>query len=335
MRVRLVTTWDQPCGIAEHAKALVAAVQAADPEIQFQVETDLHPQALQRLDLRSPDVVLLNYHAALHSQWTPKYVEAIQMAGIPVVITYHDSGVPNSDQCKALHAVADRFIVHEPVEDLPGAIYVRQGVPAHAGVYEWGWGTFGPRAYRDQPLLGTVGFPFPWKNYDLLVAATARAGWALLLLAPGATEAQIATWRVSNPYVLAVPDFIPADTVVAYLAGCDATAFLYMCANTGTSGAIRQGLAARKPVLATRDCRQFRDLQGDPVGGRAITWLDDLSVEGVATALETVRIERVDPGIVRLAEQDSWVGIGRQYAGILRGVCAHGFGVEQSRGQQP
>ena len=317
LRVRLVTTWDIPCGVAEHSRYLVDAVTAADPAILFETETNLHPDALRRRDL--PDLILLNYHAALHSQWTPQHVHDARR---PVAIIYHDSGVPSTDQCKGLHAVADLFVVHEPVEDLPGAQYLRQGIPA-APLCSYIWGTpseEGPRQYYDQPLLGTVGFPFPWKNYDLLVDATAAAGWALLLLAPTATPEQIAAWTARHPALLVVPDFLPAETVVAYLAGCDATAFLYMTHNAGTSGAIRQGIAARKPVLATWDCRQFRDLQDTLLGVGAIYWLYDLSIEAVAQALSQVPIQRVDPGIVALAERDSWMRVGQRLAALLREV---------------
>jgi hypothetical protein len=167
-----------------------------------------------------------------------------------------------------------------------------------------------------------VGFPFPWKNYELLAEATALAGWSLLLLAPGATPAQIARWRSLNPWTAGGSAFIPAHTVVSYLAGCDATAFLYMCANTGTSGAIRQGLAARKPVLATSGCRQFRDLELDDQCARALTWLSDLSVEGVVEALRQVPIVPIHPAVHALACQDSWVRVGERYAEIFRRVCA-------------
>jgi hypothetical protein len=242
---------------------------------------------------------------------------------VRVCIIYHDTGVPNSAQCTALHAVADLFIIHEPAEDLPGAIYLRQGVPAAPGGHQ----PYFPsvlkfRAYHGQPTVGSLGFPFPWKNYDLLAEASFLAGWALILLAPNATPEQIAGWRSRNPHSFIESGFTERREAVATLAACDATAFLYANANTGTSAAIRQGIAARKPVIATSagGCRQFRDLYLDPVGREAIMWMSSLTVEGVAANLMAVTPAPFDAPTVRLAHQDRWALRGQQIAALLRGT---------------
>jgi glycosyltransferase involved in cell wall biosynthesis len=309
------------CGIREYSRYLEAHLDPAR-FIWRRHQGWLDPQnffghyALRQY--QGPQVVWLNYHAALHSRWTPATIDQLRLLEVPVVVTYHDTGVPNSTQCLNLYAAVDHpdwsqsaFIVHEPCDDLPGAIYLRQGVPS--------WQP--PRHYFDRdrynrPLVGTVGFPFPWKNYDLLCRASALAGWSTLLLAPGATDDQVLAWATLNPYIEVIREFLPASSVVSYLAGCDATAFLYMCANTGTSGAIRQGLAARKPLLATRGCRQFRDLEGD----YAIRWLSDLSPEGVASALSSLPITSLDAGIHRIAERDSWATQAKRYAQVFESV---------------
>lgn len=337
MKVLLVTS-EGACGIAEHSALLKAAVEAADPTIEIVANAEaLDPM---EVSLHGYDLVHLNYQAALHSRWRPDQIEYSRREfKIPFVLTYHDTGVPNSDQCKALHAVADAFVVHEPAEDLPGAIYWRQGVPAMQPRVVYGADAsfrggalalpvqpnrdFCFKQYSAQPVLGTVGFPFPWKNYDLLATVTAAAGWALVLLAPTATPAQVSSWQRANPYTLVRTDFVPREAVVAHLAGCDASAFLYTCANTGTSGAIRQGLAARKPVLAAPPgvCRQFRDLAlayGDPsTRSSPITWVVP-EPDRLVLALRQLAIGRVDPNVAFVAEQDSWARLGARYAGLYR-----------------
>lgn len=313
--VLLVTTWGIPCGIAEHSAYLKESVEAADPEIHLEPWTDLHPESIRHH--AGEDLIWLNYHAALHSQWTPDWIRRWQEHGIKVGCTYHDTGVPNSDQAKRICAAADCAVVHEPFDDLDGNVhYIRQGIPS--------WPAYPEVQDRrttswcgSRPIVGTVGFPFPWKNYELLCEASALAGWAVLLLAPGATDDQVANWQALNPHSLIIREFTPRDQVVRYLAGCDATAFLYSCANTGTSGAIRQGIAARKPVLALSGCRQFRDLEEVST---YITWVFDGTPHGVAGALAGLCLGRVQPGIVALAEQDSWTSVGRRYAALYRSL---------------
>jgi len=317
IEVQLVTTWNAACGISEHAAMLKDAVKAADPTITISPCPEyLDPSNLQRQNLPDPPLILhLNYQAGLHSRWTPDEVRAAQKCGYMVVITYHDTydgtDSPNSDQAKALCAIADAFIVHEPVTDLPRAIYWRQGVPGA----EMPMALLpSDKAWKNQPLVGSLGFPFPWKNFDLLCEASALAGWAVLLIASGATDEDVARWRSLNPHLYVRQDFVGRREAISFLTGCDATAFLYVNHNTGTSGAIRMGLAARKPVLAIApECggRQFRDLERE-----WIHWIDDGTPRGVATMLESVAIERCDPHIVALAHRDSWTERGRDYTAL-------------------
>jgi glycosyltransferase involved in cell wall biosynthesis len=328
-RILLATSWGNACGIAEHSAYLVANLS-----MEFNVLPSaeaLDPQWVHHHYVREhsvPPILHLNYHRALHSRWTPQAVEvAKRLLGSKIVITFHDTREQADDLMFQLLAHADAFIVHEPVEWKAPSInlentglyhyetwdrvhYWRQGVP------DWPIVTSRPVdhfwKYR-QPVVGTVGFPFPWKNYDLLCQAAAEAGWGVLLLAPNATPEDIQRWQTLNPATHVIPTFTPREQVVEYLASCDATAFLYTCANTGTSGAIRQGLAARKPVIATKGCRQFRDL----VRGWAINWTD-ATLADVRDTLSCMSLSRVDPSVVRQAHEDSWTIQGQRYATLYQ-----------------
>ena len=316
MKVKIVTTWGASCGISEHSHYLVEAVQAADASIIHEPVTDLHPRAI--LESSSPcDLLVLNYQAALHSQWTPESIRQVRDRGTPVLCVYHDSGVPNSAQCLEVCAAADAVVIHEPCDDLPQAHYWRMGVP------DWQYLLLFDRALDSwcgrRPVLGSIGFPFGWKCYDELARITGKIGWALLLIAPGATAAQIEQWRASNPHLLVHCTFVPRAEALSLLASCDATAFTYVCHNTGQSGAILQGIAARKPVIALSTCRQMRALYADPLGREAIRWCS--TFEEVAFALRTCSIERCDPGIVALAEQESWQQLGKKYAALYAEVA--------------
>lgn len=321
MRVGLVTTWATACGIAEHSAALVAAVLKADPGIEIvPLPSALDPEVFKLIpEVRQFDLVHLNYHAALHSRWTPAVIhEARLRTGGPISVTYHDTQGPNTEQAIGVIEAADAAIIHEPayegINAQPELYYWRMGVPEwqrptvyDQSPYSWNQG---------RPILGTVGFPFPWKNYDELARCSRAAGWALLLLAPTATAADVMRWEAINPCIHVFTGFLPQSEVVSRLGGCDATAFCYTCANTGQSGAILQGIAARKPVIALRTCRQFNALYQDHLGGRAIRWCQDF--EGVIEHLWRMPITRLDPPTLALAEQESWIKLGAKYAALFR-----------------
>lgn len=327
LRVLLATTWDTACGIAEHSRMLKAAVEAADDRVRIDASVDaLNPgAALQELVAGTPqgrhyDLIHLNYHAALHAAWTPERMRLFrETTEIPIVVTYHDTGVPNSEQCTGVIAAADRAVVHEPFEDLPAekTAYWRMGVPSIAHTPQ-PFTSFG-MVPAERPYLGTVGFPFPWKCYDELAKVTAKAGWGLLLIAPGATPTDHVCWQQLNPWVVVVDTFLPQDAVIARLRACTATAFTYVCHNTGQSGAILQGIAARKPVIALRTCRQMRALAEDRLGAGAIHWAETFEdVQGLLTYAPFTG--GLDHGIVALAEQESWRGKGAEYAALYRAV---------------
>lgn len=348
MRVLLATSWDTPCGIADYAAALKESVEAADPGIEVTPAAEaLDPVwAFQAIAQPTTGIGLvhLNHHDALHSRWTPGHVADLVAQGTPVVVTFHDTragthDAPNSDKLREFVQLASSVVVHEPTEDVR-AIYWRQGIPAAAqgvarytpmhGYATWmdGTGLLYPgawKAFPQQPVLGTVGFNFPWKNYDRLAEVTAEEGWALLILCANATPEDEARWKGRNPSTLVVREFLPQPIAINYLAGCDATAFMYTCANNGTSGAIRQGIAARKPVIAQQGCRQFRDLYEDPLAREAIQWVGDW--EELRETLRRIPSTRFDPLIHALAERDSWRNRGRDYARLYRMLVTQGVRV--------
>ena len=323
LRVCLVTTWNHACGIAEHSKMLKEAVEAADPGIEIVPEPDaLDPyhdsvRSLAVDPQHGIDIIHLNYQASLHSRWSAETISSFKArTDLPVLVTYHDTGVPNSDQCKSVVATADAAVVHEPFDDLPPAAthYWRMGVPdLRYGPHHF------PPSMEVRPYLGTVGFPFPWKCYDELARVTTEVGWGLYLIAPGSTAEQIDHWKTINPHTVVEPLFIRGDEIPGRLSACDATAFCYVTHNTGQSGAILQGIAARKPVIALRTCRQFRALYDDHLGRFAIRWAE--TFEDVKWMLTSMPLSRLDVGIVALAEQESWRHLGRKYSHLYRNLA--------------
>lgn len=348
MRVLLVSSWDVPCGIAEHSQLLIQAVLQADRTIELIPAAEALDPAWVLHELSHPkcaiDLIHLNHHDGLHSRWTAGHVEEIVTQSlVPVLVTYHDTTQDPSPTSKLaqLALVASSVVVHEPLSVHSGikAIYWRQGVPAPSVrpaiydplplAFQWrdGEGVIYAepwKAYPQQPVLGSVGFNFPWKNFDALAKITGEEGWALVLLSHNATDADETRWRSLNSSILVVRKFLPQDVVINYLAGCDATAFMYECANTGTSGAIRQGIAARKPVIALQSCRQFRDLflldVDRPVWDRSIIWTRDWA--GLRHHLGEIQPHHYYAPTHRLAHQDSWKKVGENYAQLYHMLAA-------------
>jgi hypothetical protein len=315
MRVLLATSWgDHFCGIMEHSKQLIESVHAANQGITMIPSAEaLDPNVLGQTP--PVDILHLNYHRALHSRWTPDQVRRWQQSGpVKVVISWHDSWgeLPPDQLSQDLCAVADAFIVHEPCQGLEKAIYWRMGVPVYEGDgFKANWA--GAR-----PVLGTVGFDFGWKNYDRLAEITAEVGWAFTIVAPEMAEARQDQLRAKNSHMefhIGVVDPMP----IAYLRGCDATAFMYTCGNSGQSAAILQGIAARKPVYALETCRQFRALRCIE-NSYAIRWVE--TFEGLLDRLLDDDFPRLDSQIVALADQESWTRLGHKHAALYQRLVA-------------
>jgi len=325
MRILLVTSWETACGIAEHSAMLKEAVEERAPTIEVLPDEDaLDPASHAAVSIAhdSPmvhgiDLVHLNYQAALHSRWTPEVITNFRkVSGLPVVVTYHDSGVPSTEQCKAVCAAANASIVHEPCEDLPTAYYWRMGVPRAEP----------PLAFptkSDRRILGLIGFPFPWKCFDATIEAANQAGWSVMLFAPGATPAQMDRWVNATSHIFVRTNFVERHEAIQWLSACDATAFMYVTHNAGQSGAINLGIAARKPVFALSTCRQFRALYSDPVARMAIRWVQ--TFEQLIDELRALprRQGEVDEPTAFLAEQESWPRLAEKYIHLYRTLVAH------------
>lgn len=325
MNVLLATSWGpQFCGIQEHSKNLIAAVTQADPGIEIMPNAEvLDPEQMYGPDgvfrwygkPNRPQLIHLNYHRALHSRWTPEVVEHWVKRGWKIVITFHDTfGENPPDQLSQdLCALADAFIVHEPCQGLEKAIYWRMGVPE----YDGGQG-YRTRERHRRLILGTAGFDFPWKNYTEVAKLTAAIGWGYTICCPEMSDERFSELFALNPWIDVRQGLSEVD-VVRTLHECDATAFMYVCANSGQSAAILLGIAARKPVYALSTCRQNRALWDDHVGFSSIRWVDTFTA--LRNSLMADHFPRLDPRIVRLAEQDSWANLGRKYAQLYRSLA--------------
>lgn len=301
MKITLVTSNRKHCGIREYGKFLMAEF-ANDPEVQ--ITEVANPDALS-LGLPDADIIHVNHHAALHSSWREDTVAQYQKHGYKVTVTQHDTfedfrimqerGFPDFRRANGL-------VVHEDVNRLNGnnIHYIPQGVlPAAKGAEQVAVHT-----------LGSAGFDFPWKNYDMLARVTSDAGWVLLLIAPEMSQSRVEEIKRINPGSMVLTSWLSAEEVVFLLSSCTATGFLYSTGNSGTSGAIRLGIAARRPMVAFQS-RQNRDLAKE----LALNWVnteEEAKQQLSAFGYKEVVAANVD-WMKELADSQSWGNAAKQY----------------------
>lgn len=328
---------------------LVAAMREVAPEFEH-ILIGPDPHAIP--DAPSSGAILhVDHQQGVHGQWRPEHIKRLQESGWKVVVTQHDTY--ETWEIMASRGFLDArganaLVVHEPVEGLTDPAwqyvasdpnyadqaellnkvipipkvrsnvhFIRQGVLDLGGL--------APLRTRDgkldaarQPVVGSAGFPFPWKGYESLCRASQAAGWGMLLIAPGATVGECESWQRLNPEAEIIPTWLPKEEVVARLSECQATAWLYTSGNSGTSGAIRLGIAARRPLIAYRN-RQFRDLEKE-----RLLWAND--EEGVYWYLTLLRDfdvcmrDEAAQYVSEIADRDSWTNVARRYSEIYRGI---------------
>jgi len=304
MKIHLVTSPRERCGIREYGKFLMPSL-AGDPEVQI---TEFPNPEANELGTPEADIIHLNHHAALHASWTMERVKAYQKLGYKVCVTQHDTfedfGVMLERGFTDFRE-ADGLVVHEEVTGLVGSSTYPNGTNIHCipqGVLP----AMDTGAAVAKKTLGTVGFDFPWKNYNMVARVTKEAGWVLLLIAPEMTQERVEEIKTINPESIVITSWVSAEDAVVLLAGCTATGFLYSTGNSGTSGAIRLGIAARRPMVAFQS-RQNRDLMSND----AIRW-----VSSEKEAVEQLGFwQGYGPcySMEVLAEEQSWTNAGKQY----------------------
>jgi len=116
--------------------------------------------------------------------------------------------------------------------------------------------------------IGTAGFPFPWKGFDVVIEAAKRLHGIANLVCPQSEHVDVNPFRMRWRTELGTEKlamemrWLKEAEVVRLLAQSTVNVYYYDPAHshlTGQSGAVRLGLAARRPIILSVH-RQFRSL---------------------------------------------------------------------------
>ena len=88
MRVLLVTSPNEKCGIREHSAMLYDAVMSAHPT---GIIDQISHQPTELGALGPYAIVHIDHQAALHAAWTPAVTDDLRSRGYKVIVTQHDT----------------------------------------------------------------------------------------------------------------------------------------------------------------------------------------------------------------------------------------------------
>ena len=299
-RAMVVPSLGRPCGVAEYASDLAAAL----PGLRLAGDWP-DPRGLRLLHVQHEGGILgdaeLNRRAA-----------AAREAGARVVVTEHtvrDLAHPWEAEAAALVALTEE-----------GGSALRRRWPRTRveviphGCHTW----FPPRKRRPGRVVGAFGFMEPHKGFARLLDVLREvAGTELVLFSHAKSPGADAWWEAARAGlpVRRVGGYLPAPEVARRLAGeADVLVFWYdEVPHAAASGAVRVGLATGVPVLAS-PTSWFADL-------REVTYQPDDPVEGVRRLLEDPPLrDRLSEAAREYCHQHAWGRVARRHLALWSAV---------------
>lgn len=315
MKVALVTTWQERCGIAEYALELVHSL----PEVEFEIIG--RPFSANEAAGSKADIVHLNYEPGLMGFWDAGLVQRLQGGGKKVILTLHTSHAGNN--CNSFTGAFSRVIVHERTEE--GFDYIPMGI-SEAVRSPSSFENSGdiPASIATRPSLGTAGFPFSWKGFWTVAEVARDMGLGLKAVIPESPHGDAIHVKQQllaiHPQAEIETSWMPRKETVEYLSECAVQVFAYSGGNCGISGAVRLGLATGKPTVIT-PCRQFRDLYEDypdEIYLAVSAWKPD--IQNAVTAAISANGSAKMPK--RILQDMDWRRVGQMYKKIYDEVLA-------------
>ena len=306
MKVCLITSSDERCGIATYGQHLMCAL----PEVEWTVVG--HREFASMAPVGGYDLVLVNYEGGLMPDLIPERRFAKGQKKILILHTSH----AGNNQSWLTHQF-DRVVVHEKTAE--GFVHIPMGTPELLTAEELAdAGEMRKVGFRFK--LGSVGFPFPEKGFPEVSRAAQMLGGPALIIAPVSqhpTADAFATAAKCRAFGATVATgWCDERKVLKMLNCCDAVVFAYHGGGFGISAAVRLGLASGRPVVVNH-CPMFRDLLEDYADEVGVA--ESAAPEHIAAAYNhLVGDEWKKPR--RVLEETSWKVVVQKYMALFREV---------------
>lgn len=313
LKVGLVSNWDLQCGSAQYARDLVTEL-----EKEF-VVVGLPPSMSQvrQTNIDDVDVVIVNWHPS-RVVVTAEDMEWLKGKGKKVILILQNSfrETPVIAEGSML-LVVDMVVAHEEMQFFgrqPNFRCIQHGIPEIEDL---------PAPYEDK-WIGTAGFAFPWKRFDVVAEAAKKFNARCRIIS--AQSDQMGTdvfLKGIAGHLGTLADmhmsWYTTTEVVRMLAECTLNIFWFNSYSLedqlGQSGSVRLGLAAKRPTIISTH-KKFRTLL--PYGDELYVCLRE---EDVYTAVEEIL---ASPEKARkpkwLLKEMGWSRTGEQYRELVREV---------------
>ncbi len=242
MKVAIVTTWAEKCGLATYSENIVRSL----PDIEWRIlGRESWGPAFSDIPANSAgcDVVHIMHHGGLMASMSPEVVWA---CGKTVI----------TQQCIGSEEVFSAATVKTAHVQIPGYRFVPHGIHTIDKT----------ESEMDPPSIGCCGIPFGGKGHLEAVQIARLAGLGVNLVIPvnphtstGMAEHIEASCEQYGIPCQITTDWLDEGDISRILSRSVANIFFYTRSANGISGAVRMGLAAARPVIVSKHS-QFQDI---------------------------------------------------------------------------
>ena len=320
--VAIISNWDLQCGNAADARDMQRELEKEFTVIglpgNFQAVKEV-------LSARKVDVALINWHES-RVRVTAEDVRWLKSQGIKVILKLQNTTDQYSFNGDIL-TESDIVLSHEPVRfdsNKVRAVVIPIGIPE----------VDCPAPYEEK-WIGTAGFPFPWKRFDVVAEAAKKFNVRCRMIAPRSDQMDTDKFMDGikghlGPLADIHRGWYDTETVVRMLAECTLNIFWYNSYGhedqLGQSGSVRMGLAAKRPTIISTH-RKLKTLL--PYGEELYICLKEEHVyEAIAEIFAAPEKARRPK---RLLEDMGWNRVGEQYRKLVRDVCSTDYVTRKER----